>query len=105
MYSLLGGFAFGNPKAFHDPSGKGYAAVAEMLKRVDEKNAQVGARMASCFNKAKTVTPALRAMQVEQVRGILAASPSKNTKEILGLTLKSVGEEAPAAAAAAGGQE
>jgi len=89
VYSVLGGFAFGNPKAFHDPSGKGYAAVAEMLKRVDEKNAQVGARMAGCFLKARTATPSLRAMQVDAVKGLMDGA-SKNLREILSQTLKSV---------------
>jgi len=89
VYSVLGGFAFANVRAFHNPSGKGYAAVADMIKRVDEKNGQVAARMASCFNSAKDVIPSLREMMVKEVKGIIP-SASTNLREILSLTLKSV---------------
>lgn len=43
--SLYGAFIMGNPKHYHDVSGKGYAFLVELLLRIDRFNPQVASRM------------------------------------------------------------
>ncbi len=43
--ALIGAFAHGNPALFHDPSGEGYAYVADCILELDALNPQVAARM------------------------------------------------------------
>jgi aminopeptidase N len=47
--SLMGGLTAGNPAGFHDPSGAGYAFVADWLLKLDAKNPQTAARMSTTF--------------------------------------------------------
>ena len=47
--SLYGGFASGNPAAFHAADGSGYALFADALIEFDSKNPQTAARMSTAF--------------------------------------------------------
>ncbi len=47
--AVIGAFAMMNPAGFHDPSGAGYELVADWLIRLDGRNPQAAARMASAF--------------------------------------------------------
>ncbi|OSP55511.1 aminopeptidase N [Pseudoruegeria sp. SK021] len=58
--ALIGGFA-ANPAGFHDPSGDGYALVADWLIRLDPINPQTTARMITVFDTWKRFAPARQA--------------------------------------------
>ena len=45
---MIGALA-GNTAGFHDPTGRGYRFVADWLLKLDEKNPQTAARMATVF--------------------------------------------------------
>ncbi len=47
--SVIGAF-IGNTAAFHDPSGDGYAFVAEWINRIDPINPRTAARLATAFD-------------------------------------------------------
>ena len=49
IYSLVGGFAMGNPVQFHDPAGHGYRFLADQIIATDKLNPQVAARLAGAF--------------------------------------------------------
>ncbi len=51
--SVIGGLTSGNPAGFHDPSGAGYAFLADWLIRLDAKNPQTAARMSTAFETWK----------------------------------------------------
>lgn len=51
--SLIGAFCHGNPAAFHDESGEGYAFLADQVLRLDKLNPQVAARMAGALSRWK----------------------------------------------------
>ncbi|PKP83955.1 MAG: aminopeptidase N, partial [Alphaproteobacteria bacterium HGW-Alphaproteobacteria-2] len=47
--AVLGALPAFNPAGFHDPSGAGYDLLADWLMRLDAKNPQTAARMATAF--------------------------------------------------------
>ena len=47
--AVIGGLTAGNPAGFHDPSGEGYAFLADWLIQLDGKNPQTAARMSTAF--------------------------------------------------------
>jgi len=49
--SLIGGFAFGNPKAFHRLDGLGYGFLADQIIEIDGHNPQLAARMIAPLGK------------------------------------------------------
>ncbi len=58
--AVLGTFALRNPVRFHDPSGAGYALLAEQIVRLNAINPQIAARL---------VTPLGRWRQLDAPRG------------------------------------
>ncbi|HEY5723593.1 MAG TPA: aminopeptidase N [Allosphingosinicella sp.] len=50
MRSLVGAFA-ANQRAFHDPSGKGYEFLADMILAVDKMNPQTAARLVPALGR------------------------------------------------------
>ncbi|MEZ4334918.1 MAG: aminopeptidase N [Myxococcota bacterium] len=48
--SLVGAFATGNAVRFHDPSGDGYAFLADFVLELDGRNPQLASRLVSAFN-------------------------------------------------------
>ncbi len=49
--SLVGAFSHGNPRHFHDVSGRGYQFLADRVLELDATNPQVAARMVAAFNR------------------------------------------------------
>ncbi|MEM7723308.1 MAG: aminopeptidase N, partial [Pseudomonadota bacterium] len=47
--SVIGGLTAGNPAGFHDPSGAGYAFLADWIIKLDALNPQTAARMSTAF--------------------------------------------------------
>ncbi|WP_138467989.1 aminopeptidase N [Poseidonocella sp. HB161398] len=81
--ALIGGFA-GNLAGFHDPSGAGYALVADWLIRLDPVNPQTTARMTTAFETWRRYDDDRRAQMREALERILAApSLSRDTTEMV----------------------
>tara|TARA_B100000902_G_scaffold396690_1_gene458418 strand:+ start:1 stop:1788 length:1788 start_codon:yes stop_codon:yes gene_type:complete len=47
--SLIGAFAFNNPRCFHSEDGAGYKIVADWVKKIDPVNPQLAARLCTAF--------------------------------------------------------
>jgi aminopeptidase N len=56
MRSLVGAFA-GNQRAFHDPSGRGYRFLADMILAVDKLNPQTAARLVPPLGRWRRFDP------------------------------------------------
>ncbi|WP_330848837.1 aminopeptidase N C-terminal domain-containing protein [Mangrovicoccus ximenensis] len=81
--AVIGGFA-GNPAGFHDPSGAGYALVADWLIRLDPVNPQTTARMSTAFETWRRYDDNRRALMREALERILAAKGlSRDTTEMV----------------------
>ena len=82
--SVLGALA-GNPAGFHDPSGAGYALLADWLIRLDPVNPQTTARMTTVFETWRRYDADRQALIAEQLDRI-AATPglSRDTAEMVG---------------------
>jgi aminopeptidase N len=70
--SLVGALT-GNQRAFHEPSGKGYAFVADMVLAVDALNPQVSARLVPPLGRWRRFDEARAAMMRAQLERIVAA--------------------------------
>ena len=68
--SLIGAFAHGNPACFHDPSGAGYAFVADRVLELDPINPQVAARMLAPLSRWKRYRQKHQKMMCEQLERI-----------------------------------
>lgn len=82
--ALIGSFALGNLAGFHDPSGAGYALVADWLIKLDPVNPQITARLTTAFESWRQYAPERQAqMKAEMER--VAATPdlSRNTAEMI----------------------
>ena len=71
--SLVGAFASGNPRAFHDKSGAGYRFLADRVLELNGFNPQIGARMVSFFNDWKRFEDGRKALMKAELSRILAA--------------------------------
>jgi aminopeptidase N len=83
--ALLGSFARANPAGFHDPSGAGYALYADWLIRLDPRNPQTAAGMATAFETLGRYDPDRQALMRHAMNRI-AARPgcSRDMTEMLG---------------------
>ncbi|MDZ7791937.1 MAG: aminopeptidase N [Xanthomonadales bacterium] len=87
--SLIGAFAMNNPVAFHRADGDGYRLVGEVLHQLDDLNPQVGARLASAFNRWRAYDPKRSAMMKEQLQKLAAKKGlSPDIEEIVTAALK-----------------
>ncbi|PSJ38912.1 aminopeptidase N [Allosphingosinicella deserti] len=73
MRSLVGAFA-ANQRAFHDPSGRGYAFLADMILAVDRLNPQTAARLVPPLGRWRRFDPA-RAARMKSALERIVASP------------------------------
>lgn len=76
--SLVSGLTVGNPAGFHDPSGAGYAFLADWLIRLDRLNPQTAARMSTAFDTWKRYDAdrqALIAAELTRIAGTDGLSP------------------------------
>lgn len=83
LRALVGTFAAGNPARFHDPSGAGYAFLADQILAVDAFNPMVAARLLEPLGGWRRYTPALGArMRGELERIVAKEGLSKNVYEL-----------------------
>ncbi|MCW0347947.1 aminopeptidase N [Pantoea ananatis] len=71
--SLIGGFASGNPSAFHAEDGSGYRFLVEMLTDLNTRNPQVASRMIEPLIRLKRYDAhrqALMRQALEQLQGL-----------------------------------
>ncbi|RFF30969.1 aminopeptidase N [Wenzhouxiangella sediminis] len=87
--SLIGAFAMMNPVAFHRADGAGYKLVGEVLDKLDDINPQVGARLATSFNRWRAYDDKRSAMMKEQLQKLAAKKGlSPDIEEIVTAALK-----------------
>ncbi|MGH7153098.1 MAG: DUF3458 domain-containing protein, partial [Acetobacteraceae bacterium] len=86
--ALVSSFAAGNQVRFHDPSGTGYAFLADTIIALDPANAQVAARLVSPLGQWRRVDEARQALMQAELRRILdVPGLSRNTREMAGKSL------------------
>jgi aminopeptidase N len=83
LRAVVVSFTSGNPARFHDPSGEGYAFLADQILAVDAFNPMVAARLIEPLGAWRRYKPALADLMLAQLRRI-AATPglSKNVHEL-----------------------
>jgi aminopeptidase N len=83
LRALVASFAAFNPAQFHDPSGAGYAFLADQVLAVDSFNPNVAARLLEPLGQWGRYAPELGALMREQLERI-TKSPglSKNVFEL-----------------------
>ncbi|HSO08295.1 MAG TPA: aminopeptidase N [Pelomicrobium sp.] len=88
IYSLIGGFAIGNPVRFHAADGAGYAFLADQVIALQKLNPQVAARMARAFDRWRKFDPVRQAHaraalgRIRDVEGL-----AKDVAEVVGKAL------------------
>lgn len=81
--AVLGGFARGNPEAFHRADSRGYVLFREEIQRLDAVNPQLGAALAGILAPWCRYAEPYASRMRDQL-GIIADSPvSDNTAEIV----------------------
>jgi len=87
--ALVNVFAAANHEAFHKSDGSGYAFIAEQVIDIDQRNAQLAARLASTFNSWKRYDETRQGLMKAQLERIFEGASSMDTKEIVSKALKS----------------
>lgn len=64
-----------SPAGFHDPSGSGYALLADWLLKLDPVNPQTAARMSSAFETWRRYDADRQSLMTSQLDRILATKP------------------------------
>jgi aminopeptidase N len=83
LRALIGTFAASNPSRFHDPSGDGYAFLADQILAVDAFNPMTAARLIEPLGGWSRYTPELGALMRAQLERIVATPGlSKNVLEL-----------------------
>lgn len=70
--SLVGAFASGNPRWFHDVSGDGYRFLADAVIALDPINGATAARLVGPLGLWRRHTPARAALMRDQLQRIIA---------------------------------
>ncbi|HWR71641.1 MAG TPA: aminopeptidase N C-terminal domain-containing protein, partial [Nitrospirota bacterium] len=85
--SLIGAFT-ANPVRFHDPSGAGYAFLADQVLVLDPLNPQIAARLVSAFTMWKRYEEKRKALMRAQLERIQNAQKlSKDVYEVVSKSL------------------
>jgi aminopeptidase N len=88
MRALIGAFSEGNPLRFHDPSGAGYALLADEVNALDPLNPTTAARLVQPLCAWRRYDAARQALMREGLERILAAPGlSPNTYEMVSKSL------------------
>jgi aminopeptidase N len=88
MRALVGTFSQGNPLRFHDPSGSGYALLADEVIAVDPQNPTTAARLVQPLGAWRRYDAARQALMRANLERILAAPGlSPNTYEMVSKSL------------------
>ncbi|MGI3184849.1 aminopeptidase N [Nioella aestuarii] len=83
--SVIGGITAANPAGFHDPSGAGYAFLADWLLRLDKANPQTAARMSTAFETWRRYDADRQALIRDQLSRIADADGlSRDLAEMVG---------------------
>jgi aminopeptidase N len=91
LRALVVSFCSGNPARFHDPSGAGYAFLADQILTVDAFNPTIASRLIEPLGSWRRYKPELGELMLAQLRRILAAPGlSKNVHE---LAAKAIGAQ------------
>jgi aminopeptidase N len=86
--ALVGAFAQGNQLRFHDPSGAGYAFLADEVLALDPDNPALAARLVQPLGAWRRYDPPRQAQMQGELRRILAAPGlSPNTYEMVSKSL------------------
>ncbi len=94
LRALIGALAKRNPVAFHRADGAGYRLVGEVLEKLDEINPQIGARLATCFNRWRAYDGKRSAMMKEQLQKLAARKGlSPDIGEIVTAALRDRGSD------------
>ena len=88
VYSLIGGFASGNPLHFHDPGGTGYAFLADRVLELDRVNPQIGARVLAPLGRWQRLDEARQELMKGQLERLLATP--RLSRDILEIASKSL---------------
>ncbi len=84
--SLLGAFAQ-NLAVFHRPDGSGYRLLMEQIRRLDKRNPQVAARMATPLTRWKRLEPQRRELLHEELQALQQEKLSRDLFEIVNKSL------------------
>ena len=86
--ALVGAFAQGNQVRFHDPSGAGYALLADEVVAIDPGNPTNAARLVQPLGAWRRHEPARQALMQRELERVLATpNLSKNTYEMVSKSL------------------
>ncbi|PCI04361.1 MAG: aminopeptidase N [Hyphomicrobiales bacterium] len=86
--ATIGVFASANPTGFNAQSGKGYALVANTVKKLDKINPQVAARMLTAFRSYRSLEPVRRKLAETALKDLAKTKTlSKDVSDILSRTL------------------
>ncbi len=89
IFSLIFSMVSSNPLRFHREDGAGYRFAADQILDVDQRNPQVAARIATCFNEWTQWHSVLKPLAKEQILRVhSSAGLSKNVFEIVDRALK-----------------
>ena len=84
MRALIGAFAHNNFTQFNRPDGAGYDFIADTVLRINSKNPQVAARMATSFRTWHTLEQGRRAKAEAALKHIKAsAGLSRDVADII----------------------
>ena len=88
MRALIGAFSQGNPLRFHDPSGAGYALLADEVIALDPQNPTTAARLVQPLGVWRRYDAARQALMRANLERVLAAPGlSPNTYEMVSKSL------------------
>ena len=86
--ALVGAFAQGNQLRFHDPSGTGYAFLADEVVAIDPSNPTNAARLVQPLGNWRRHDPARQALMRHELERVLATPGlSRNTYEMVSKSL------------------
>lgn len=89
VYAAVGGLCTANPVAFHRQDGAGYALVADEVLRLDSKNSQVAARLASgAFSDLIKWDEGTAGRALAHVERVAAGAGSANVRAAVGKVLR-----------------
>ena len=86
--ALIATFANGNLRGFHAANGSGYALVTDIIGKLDERNPQIAARLATAFRTWRSLEPRRRAKAEAALRALAeGGARSRDLGDILERTL------------------
>ena len=89
LRSLIGAFAFNNPRCFHSKEGTGYKLVASWIRKIDPINPQMAARLCTAFETIDRLEPNRQNIMKSSLKKIrFSDNISKDTLDISNRILK-----------------